>query len=131
MGYNGVEARTPFSFLELASFLLVCYNRLISNNKRERNSMLLSNIELKPEKILIQPTQEASSSFSTETKKYDRKAVGVIQGIPKNGRLSGYDYKVGDKVIFDDSDSIDFTIDGVALSIVDEYDIVAKIKGDE
>ena len=49
--------------------------------------MLLSNIELKPEKILIQPTQEASSSFSTETKKYDRKAVGVIKGIPKNGRL--------------------------------------------
>ena len=93
--------------------------------------MLLSNIELKPEKILVQPTQEASSSFSTETKKYDRKAVGVIKGIPKNGRLSGYDYKVDDKIIFDDSDSIDFTIDGVALSIVDEFDIVAKIKGDK
>lgn len=93
--------------------------------------MLLENIELKPEKILIQPTQEASSSFSTETKKYDRKAVGVIKGIPKNGRLSGYGYKVGDKIIFDDSDSIDFTIDGVALSIVDEFNIVAKIKGDK
>ena len=93
--------------------------------------MLLSNIELKPEKILVQPTQEVSSSFSTETKKYDSKAVGVIKGIPKNGRLSSYDYKVGDRVIFDDSDSIDFTIDGVALSIVDEFDIVAKIKGDK
>lgn len=93
--------------------------------------MLLSNIELKPEKILVQPTQEASSSFSTETKKYDRKAVGVIKGIPKNGRVSAYDYKIGDKIIFDDKDSIDFTIDGVALSIVDEYDIVAKIKGDK
>lgn len=89
--------------------------------------MLLSNIELKPDKILVQPTQEASSSFSTETKKYDRKAVGVIKGIPK----SEYHYKVGDKIVFDDSDSIDFTIDGVALSIVDEFDIVAKIKGDK
>lgn len=91
--------------------------------------MLLSNIELKPEKILIQPTQEASSSFSTESKKYDRKAIGVVKGISKKGRLSEYDFNVGDKVIFDDSDSIDFTIDGVALSIVDEYDIVAVIKG--
>ena len=93
--------------------------------------MLLSNIELKPEKILVQPTQEASSSFSTETKKYDRKAVGVIKGIPKNGRLSAYDYKIGDKIIFDDKDSIDFTIDGVSLSIVDEFDIVAIIKEDK
>lgn len=89
--------------------------------------MLLSNIELKPEKILVQPTQEASSSFSTETKKYDRKAVGVIKGIPK----SEHNYSIGDKIIFDDSDSIDFTIDGVTLSIVDEFDIVAKIKGDK
>lgn len=93
--------------------------------------MLSLNIELKPDKILVQPTPEASSSFSTETKKYDRKAVGVIKGMPKNGRLSAYDYKIGDKIIFDDKDSIDFTIDGVALSIVDEYDIVAKIKGDK
>ena len=93
--------------------------------------MLLEKIELKPEKILIQPTQEASSSFSTESKKYDRKAIGVIKGLPKNGRLSGYNYKVGDKVIFDDSDSIDFTIDGVSLSVIDEYDIVATIKGDK
>lgn len=93
--------------------------------------MLLSNIELKPDKILVQPTQEASSSFSTESKKYDRKSVGIVKGLPKRGRVSGYDFSIGDKVIYDDSDSIDFTIDGVALSIVDEYDIVAKIKGDK
>lgn len=91
--------------------------------------MLLENIELKPEKILIQPTKEASSSFSTESKKYDRKAIGVVKGISKQGRLSGYDFNVGDKVIFNDEDSIDFTIDGVALSIIDAYDIVAKIRG--
>ena len=93
--------------------------------------MLLSKIELKPEKILIQPTTEASSSFSTEQKKYDRKAIGVVKGISNKGRMSGYDFSVGDKVIYDDKDSIDFSIDGVSLAIVDEYDIVAKIKGDK
>ena len=86
--------------------------------------MLLEKIELKPEKILIQPTQEASSSFSTETKKYDRKTIGVVKNTSKHSS-----YEIGDKVIFNDSDSIDFTIDGIALSIVDEYDIVAVIKG--
>lgn len=88
--------------------------------------MLLEKIELKPEKILIQPTQEASSSFSTESKKYDRKAIGVVKNTNRNSS-----YEVGEKVIFDDSDSIDFSIDGVGLSIVDEYDIVAVIKEDK
>lgn len=88
--------------------------------------MLLQDIELKPEKILIQPTQEASSSFSTESKKYDRKAIGVVKNISKHSS-----YEIGEKVIYDDSDSIDFTIDGVSLSVVDEYDIVATIKGDK
>ena len=90
--------------------------------------MLLSNIQLKQEKVLIQPTTEATSSFSTEQKKYDRKAVGIVKGISKKGRISGYDFGIGDKVIYDDSDSIDFTLDGVGLSIIDEYDIVAIIK---
>lgn len=93
--------------------------------------MLLEKIELKPNKILVQPTQEASSSFSTESKKYDRKAIGVVKGLSKEDRFSGHDYIIGDKVIFNDEDSIDFTIDGVALSIIDEYDIVAKIKKGE
>ncbi len=30
MGYNQVEARTPFSFLELASFFMVWYNQDIN-----------------------------------------------------------------------------------------------------
>lgn len=90
--------------------------------------MLLSNIQLKPEKVLIQPTTEATSSFSTEQKKYDRKAVGVIKGVSQEGRISAHDYKIGDRVIYDDSDSIDFTLDGLGLSIIDEYDIVATIK---
>ena len=93
--------------------------------------MLLENIKLRAEKILIQPTQEASSSFSTEQKKYDRKAIGIVKGVSEEGRLSGYGYKIGDKVIYDDRDSIDFTIDGVALSIIDDYDILATIKGEK
>lgn len=90
--------------------------------------MLLEKIELKPNKILVQPTQEASSSFSTESKKYERKAIGVVKGIPKQDRISAYDFNIGDTVIFNDEDSIDFTIDGVAFSIIDGYNIVAKIK---
>ena len=92
---------------------------------------MLENIKLKPEKILIQPTQEASSSFSTESKKYDRKAIGVVKGVCRDDSFSEYDFHTGDKVIFDDSDSIDFTIDGTSLSVIDEYDIVAIIRGDK
>lgn len=89
--------------------------------------MLLENIELKPNKILIQPIQEASSSFSTEAKKYDRKAVAVVKGV------SNYvsNIKAGQKVIFDDTHSIDFTLDGVALSIIGPEEIVAYIKEDK
>jgi co-chaperonin GroES (HSP10) len=86
--------------------------------------MLLSKIELKPNKILIQPSTEATSSFSTEQKKYERKAVAIVKGV------SNYvsQIKEGDKVIYDDSKSIDFTLDGISLSIISPEDIVAYIK---
>lgn len=89
--------------------------------------MLLSKIELKPNKILIQPSTEATSSFSTEQKKYERKAVAIVKGV------SNYisQIKEGDKVIYDDSKSIDFTLDGVSLSIISPEDIVAYIKEDK
>jgi co-chaperonin GroES (HSP10) len=89
--------------------------------------MLLSKIELKPNKILIQPSTEATSSFSTEQKKYDRKAVAIVKGV------SNYvsQIKEGDKVIYDDSKSIDFTLDGISLSIISPEDIVAYIKEDK
>lgn len=93
--------------------------------------MLITNIELKPNKILIQPTQEASSSFSTETKKYDRKALAIVKGIGEGLRTELCDVEVGDKVIYDDSYSIDFAIDGISLSIVKPEDIVATIRGDK
>ena len=89
--------------------------------------MLISSIELKPNKILIQPSQEATSSFSTESKKYERKSVAVVKSV------SNYvaQIKAGDKVIYDDSHSIDFTLDGVSLSIIRPEDIVAYIKEDK
>lgn len=89
--------------------------------------MLLSNIKLKPNKILIQPSNESASSFSMEQRKYDRKAVAIVKGV------SNYIAKIkeGDKVIYDDSNSIDFTLDGVALSIITPNDIVAFIKEDK
>ena len=93
--------------------------------------MLLSNIELKPNKILIQPSTEATSSFSTETKKYDRKALAIVKGIGGGIGIEVCKVKVGDKVIYDDSHSIDFTIDGVSLSIIRPEDIVATIKEDK
>lgn len=93
--------------------------------------MLLSNIKLLQGAILIQPTQDATSSFSTETKKYDRKAIGIIKGIADTDIFPPINQKAfheGDKVIFDDSNSIDFTIDGVSLSIIFPTAIVAIIK---
>lgn len=91
--------------------------------------MLIQNIELKPNKILVQPSTEATSSFSIETKKYDRKSVGVIRGVGLG--VSPSETKVGDKVIYDDSNSIDFGLDGASLSIIRPEDIVACIKEDK
>lgn len=79
-------------------------------------------IKLKPCKILIQPTAD-TSSFSTEVKKYDRKSVGIVCGV--------YDFcsiKPGEKVIYDDSKAIDFSIDGTSYQIVNVDDIAAFIE---
>lgn len=89
--------------------------------------MLLENIVPVSGKLLVQPTSENSSSFSTETKKYDRKAVGFIRNV--GGKMMNNE--IGKTVVYDDSHSVDFSIDGIALSIIDEEDIVAYIKGDE
>lgn len=89
--------------------------------------MLLDNIKLKPNRILIQPSTEATSSFSTEQKKYDRKSVAVIKGVSHYNR----GINVGQKIIYNDSNSIDFTLDGVSLSIIQPEDIVAFIEEDK
>lgn len=88
--------------------------------------MLLSNIKLEPDKLLIQPTKDVTSSFSTESRKYDRNAVGIVKGTADN--VSGY---LGNRVIYDDKNSIDFSLDGVLLAIIDYKDIVAEIKEDD
>ena len=99
--------------------------------------MLIQNIKLMPGKVLVQPTAD-NSSFSVETNKYDRKNIGIIKGVSKE---SGEDDElldfyleiktpelIGRKVVYDDSHSIDFSIDGVSLSIIGLKDIVAVIK---
>lgn len=93
--------------------------------------MILDNIKLKPNRLLIQPTNEASSSFSTESKKYDRKALAIVKGIGEGLKTELCEVEVGDKVIYDDSNSIDFSIDGVSLSIIKPEDIVATIEEDK
>lgn len=89
--------------------------------------MLLENIVPVSGKFLVQPTSENSSSFSTETKKYDRKAVGII----RNADGGMMNKEIGKTVVYDDSHSVDFSIDGIALSIIDEEDVVAYIKGEK
>lgn len=89
--------------------------------------MLLENITPVAGKILIQPTTENSSSFSTEVKKYDRKAIGVI----KNASPDLDPSLIGKTIVYDDSHSVDFAIDGVQLSIIDVLSVVAYIKGDK
>lgn len=92
--------------------------------------MLIQNIKLMPGKILVQPTAD-NSSFSVETKKYDRKTVGMIKGVSREtGFYLGLSTPelIGNKIVYDDSHSIDFSIDGVSLSIIELKDIVAVIK---
>ena len=84
-------------------------------------------IKLRPDKILVQPTKEASSSFSTESKKYERKSIAVVTGIGDD--IKGL--KEGDTIVYDDSHSVDFSLEGTELSIITPDDIVAKIKEDK
>lgn len=80
-------------------------------------------LELKPNKICVQPVTD-NGSFTSEHKKYDRRSIAIIRDI--SDYLTGIE--VGDKVIYDDSHSIDFNINGTELSIIGPDDIVATIK---
>lgn len=91
------------------------------------DEMILSQIKLRPKEVLLQPVREASS-FNSDRKKYERNAVAVVKGI---SRHVDEDVQIGTKVIYDDSHSIDFSIDGVALSIIGCDDIVAIIEGSD
>lgn len=77
-------------------------------------------------KLLVSPLKEASSSFSMETKKYDRICIGAIKASGPD--VSGYE---GITVVFDDSHSVDFSINGEQFSIIDYNDIVATIGEEE
>lgn len=83
----------------------------------------MQNIELEKDYVLLEPVA-GTSSFSTETRKYDRKAIAIVRGISQGEE----ELKPGDKIIFDDKDSIDFELEGQKLCIVSVFDIVARIK---
>lgn len=91
--------------------------------------MKIPNIKLRSYKICVQPANDSTSSFTAEHKKYERKSVAYIvavgEDIPKDF------YREGAKVIYDDSKSIDFTYNGLDLSIIEENDIVAFIEEDK
>lgn len=78
-------------------------------------------------KILISPLREASSSFSTESKKYERISIGIV--LESGGRA--IEEVAGSTVIFDDSHSVDFTLDGKQFMIINSEDIVAVIGEEE
>jgi len=77
-------------------------------------------------KLLISPLREASSSFSTESKKYERISIGTVLD---EGRTTKE--IVGKTVIFDDSHSVDFTLDGEQFMIIDIEAVVAIIGEEE
>lgn len=86
----------------------------------------MSNIKLEPNKVLLEP-ETATSAFNSEHRKYERKSVAIVRG----ERLNYGNVKTGDKVIYDDSNSIDFRLDGTDYSIVRPGDIVAVIEEGE
>lgn len=83
-------------------------------------------LSLKPNKICIQPVVD-NGSFTSEHKKYDRKSIAVVKQV--SDYITGLN--VGDKVVYDDSHSIDFSLGGVDLSIITPDEIVATIIGGE
>lgn len=85
-------------------------------------------INIRPDKICLEPDNSSSSSFASEHKKYDRKSIATVVAISEH---SDSDYRVGDKVIFDDRYSIDFQLNGKDYSIVDIEEVVATLKGDK
>ena len=84
-------------------------------------------IKLKTDKILVQPETGPSSSFSTEVRRYDRKSIAIVKGFGEE--VKGVN--VGDRVIYDDSNSIDFTFYSLNLSIINPEDIVGRISLEE
>lgn len=79
-------------------------------------------IKLVTNKILVQP-DSSGSSFSLETKKYDRKSIGVVKAVGDNAK----GVSEGDRVIYNDSNSIDFTLEGTSYSIIEPDAIAATI----
>jgi co-chaperonin GroES (HSP10) len=80
-----------------------------------------------PNRVLIKPVS-SNSSFSTETKRYDRKAIGSVEAVGSVAELLSNRLRPGKTVIYDDGKSVDFEIDGTSYSIIHADDIVGYIQ---
>ena len=73
--------------------------------------------------VLIQP-DNSTSSFSSEIKKYDRRAIAVVKDADKNV----VNADIGDKIVYNDSEAVSFTYKGSEMAIIDDDAIVAVIE---
>lgn len=90
----------------------------------------LGKITLKQGYCLIEPQPDSTSSFSSEHKKYDRKSIGTIS-IASFSREWAIFYKVGQRVIFNDSNSISIQVNGASYEVVPEGDIIGIFEEEE
>lgn len=88
----------------------------------ETNKLDIQNLHLARGYILIEDTQDSTSDFSTEHRKYDRKSTGIIRKTYRNPQeeilSEGY------QVVFNDSNSISLTASGKSYEIIHEKDII-------
>lgn len=89
----------------------------------------IDKLRLKSGYLLIECQPDSTSSFSSEHKKYDRKSIGsIIGGQPtKDWKVF---YKLGTRVVFDDSTSIGLQVNGVSYEILHEKDILGIFEED-
>lgn len=82
-------------------------------------------IKLKRGCYLIQPISGYKPAFTTEQRKYDRKTLAqLVSANPEEEEP----LEVGDTLIYDDSHSIDFNLEGIDYSIIKSKDIVGVFK---
>lgn len=84
---------------------------------------------IKPGYALVKPVLDDTTGFSSEHKKYDRKSIGVVEGVLLDAKTGFSDTIAGcgAKVVFDDSHSVDFRLDGTDYAVVSVDDILGVI----
>lgn len=90
----------------------------------------LGKITLKQGYCLIEPQPDSTSSFSSEHKKYDRKTIGTIARASFSREWAIF-YHIGQRVIFNDSNSISIQVNGASYEVVPEEDIIGIFEEEE